>query len=122
MPVRGPAHSRASFGAMLGSLAHPASSSLQEDFRELSGFSIDEFYGMTEAGAAAISLPAGPYRLATVDDGWEDSGDVMQRDDEGHLWFRGRRNQIIVHDGSNICPQDVEEAPWPSPLPWRWWP
>ncbi len=43
-------------------------------------------------------------------DGWFDSGDRMSADDDGYLWFHGRRKQIIVHDGSNIFPQEVEEA------------
>ena len=42
--------------------------------------------------------------------GWLDSGDVMRVDDEGYLFFCGRKKQIIVHDGSNICPQEVEGA------------
>lgn len=46
----------------------------------------------------------------TIRDGWLDTGDVMRADDDGYLWFRGRKKQIIVHDGSNICPQEVEEA------------
>ena len=47
---------------------------------------------------------------AVFSDGWLDSGDVMRVDDEGYYYFCGRRKQIIVHDGSNICPQDVEGA------------
>ncbi|TWT36278.1 Long-chain-fatty-acid--CoA ligase [Posidoniimonas corsicana] len=43
-------------------------------------------------------------------DGWLDTGDVMRADPEGYLWFCGRKKQIIIHDGSNICPQEVEEA------------
>ncbi|MEM6762577.1 MAG: AMP-binding protein, partial [Pseudomonadota bacterium] len=43
-------------------------------------------------------------------DGWLDTGDVVRFDDDGYLWFRGRRKQIIVHDGSNIAPQEVEAA------------
>jgi long-chain acyl-CoA synthetase len=43
-------------------------------------------------------------------DGWFDTGDLVSVDDGGHLWFRGRRKQIIVHDGSNIAPQEVEAA------------
>ena len=46
----------------------------------------------------------------TIVDGWLDTGDVMRVDADGYLWFRGRKKQIIVHDGSNICPQEVEEA------------
>ena len=41
---------------------------------------------------------------------WFNTGDIMTANDEGYLWFCGRKKQIIVHDGSNICPQEVEEA------------
>ncbi|MEI7684521.1 MAG: AMP-binding protein, partial [Planctomycetota bacterium] len=47
---------------------------------------------------------------ATLVDGWIDTGDVMRVDGDGYLWFCGRKKQIIIHDGSNICPQEVEEA------------
>ena len=43
-------------------------------------------------------------------DGWLDTGDVMRADEDGYLYFCGRRKQIIVHDGSNITPQVVEGA------------
>ena len=46
----------------------------------------------------------------TICDGWLDTGDVMKVDDDGYLWFCGRKKQIIVHDASNICPQEVEGA------------
>lgn len=46
----------------------------------------------------------------TIVDGWLDTGDIMRVDDDGYLWFCGRKKQIIIHDGSNICPQEVEEA------------
>jgi long-chain acyl-CoA synthetase len=46
----------------------------------------------------------------TVIDGWLDTGDVMSADADGYLWFHGRQKQIIIHDGSNICPQEVEAA------------
>jgi acyl-coenzyme A synthetase/AMP-(fatty) acid ligase len=43
-------------------------------------------------------------------DGWLDTGDVASADEQGYLWFCGRKKQIIVHDGSNICPQEVEAS------------
>ena len=46
----------------------------------------------------------------TIKEGWLDTGDLMRADGDGYLWFQGRKKQIIVHDGSNICPQEVEEA------------
>ena len=47
---------------------------------------------------------------ATIRDGWLDTGDLMEAGQAGYLHFRGRRRQIIVHDGSNIAPQEVEET------------
>jgi len=46
----------------------------------------------------------------TIVDGWLDTGDVASIDADGYVWFRGRNKQIIIHDGSNICPQEVEES------------
>jgi acyl-CoA synthetase (AMP-forming)/AMP-acid ligase II len=45
-----------------------------------------------------------------IKDGWLDTGDIMKADSDGYLWFCGRKKQIIVHDGSNIFPQEVEDA------------
>ncbi|MEM8564260.1 MAG: class I adenylate-forming enzyme family protein [Pseudomonadota bacterium] len=46
----------------------------------------------------------------TIVDGWLDTGDMMRADEDGYLWFQGRKKQIIIHDASNICPQEVEES------------
>ena len=45
-----------------------------------------------------------------VSDGWFDTGDFMKIDNDGYVSFCGRQKQIIVHDGSNISPQEVEDA------------
>jgi long-chain acyl-CoA synthetase len=45
-----------------------------------------------------------------VSEGWLDSGDLARADDDGYLWFFGRKKQVIVHDGSNISPYEVEGA------------
>ncbi len=47
---------------------------------------------------------------AVLVDGWFDTGDVFVKDADGYLWFQGRAKQIIVHRGSNIAPQEVEDA------------
>ena len=129
---------------------------LEREFTTLSGFEIDEAYGLTEVGLVAVS-PSARIRLGSIGqvvpgvsvsiraddggpvetgddgrvwiqsdaacigywgdpeataaafvDGWLDSGDVMRADPDGYLYFRGRRKQIIVHDGSNISPQEIE--------------
>jgi acyl-coenzyme A synthetase/AMP-(fatty) acid ligase len=46
----------------------------------------------------------------TIVDGWLDTGDLFRADEDSYLWFCGRRKQIIVHDGSNISPQEVEDS------------
>ncbi len=135
------------------------SAALEKEFTELTGFPIDELYGMSEFGLATVSPVSGDFRLGsvgtalpgfelsvrdedgvelpvnepgrlwvrapsnmmrywaapeataeTIVDGWLDTGDVMRMDEDGYLWFGGRKKQIIVHDGSNVAPQDVEEA------------
>ena len=45
-----------------------------------------------------------------VIDGWLDSGDLAHADEDGYIWFFGRKKQVIVHDGSNISPLEVEES------------
>ena len=47
---------------------------------------------------------------AVIRDGWLDSGDLARADEDGYLWFFGRKKQVIVHDGSNVSPLEVESA------------
>jgi acyl-CoA synthetase (AMP-forming)/AMP-acid ligase II len=135
------------------------SAELEREFTALSGFAIDEAYGLTEVGLATLSPPSGVIKVGSIGtavpgvtlsirddadreladgdegrlwirtpaatvgywndpaateavfrDGWLDSGDVVRADEDGYLYFRGRRKQLIVHDGSNITPQEVEGA------------
>jgi long-chain acyl-CoA synthetase len=52
---------------------------------------------------------------AALVDGWLYTGDLVHRDAEGYLWFDGRRKEIIIRGGSNISPQEVEEAVYQHP-------
>jgi long-chain acyl-CoA synthetase len=42
--------------------------------------------------------------------GWFHTGDVACQDADGDYWFVGRKKEIIIHGGSNIAPQEVEEV------------
>ncbi len=132
---------------------------LQREFRALTGLTIREGLGITEAGQIAFNraggqvkpgsigrplpgveisvrdaegneLPAGsvgrmwvrsPSVMAgywqdpeataeVVQDGWFYTGDLVEADVDGFLWFRGRQKQVIVHNALNITPQEVEGA------------
>ncbi len=48
-------------------------------------------------------------------DGWFSTGDLVSRDPDGYYWFRGRLKEIIIRGGSNISPQEVEEALYLAP-------
>jgi long-chain acyl-CoA synthetase len=47
--------------------------------------------------------------------GWLHSGDLVTRDADGYFWFKGRKKEIIVHGGSNVSPQEVEEVLYQHP-------
>jgi len=135
------------------------SSELEQEFTALTGFPVEEGYGMTETGLVSNNPPSGLNKPGSVGrpmpgfavsvrnddvtevpagregrlwvrarsntvgywnddaataelfrDVWLDTGDEMKLDSDGYLWFHGRKKQIIVHDGSNISPQEVEDA------------
>ncbi len=52
---------------------------------------------------------------ALMRDGWLHTGDLASRDADGYFWFKGRLKQIIIRAGSNISPQEVEEALYQHP-------
>ena len=47
---------------------------------------------------------------AAMGSGWLHTGDLGARDADGFIWFKGRKKQIIIRAGSNISPQEVEDA------------
>lgn len=46
----------------------------------------------------------------TLIDGWIKTGDLGKQDTEGFLWFLGRIKHMIIRDGDNISPLEIEEA------------
>jgi long-chain acyl-CoA synthetase len=47
---------------------------------------------------------------AAMGGGWLHTGDLGARDADGFIWFKGRKKEVIIRAGSNISPQEVEEA------------
>ena len=49
------------------------------------------------------------------EEGWLKTGDLVDTDADGFVSFRGRKKEIIVHGGSNISPQEVEDTLYKHP-------
>src|SRR2546426_850879 len=50
-------------------------------------------------------------RAASGDDRWFRTGDVGEQDDDGNLYFKGRKKEVIVTAaGVNIYPEDIERV------------
>jgi long-chain acyl-CoA synthetase len=53
----------------------------------------------------------GQMRSLAESDGWFRTGDVAEKDENGRLYFKGRRKNVIVTSaGMNIYPEDLEKA------------
>jgi long-chain acyl-CoA synthetase len=46
----------------------------------------------------------------TLQKGWVLTGDLGRYDEDGYLWFMGRRKDIIVRAGNKVAPLEVEAA------------
>lgn len=61
--------------------------------------------------SAALGYWDDPHASAELfQDGWLRTGDVAQQDEDGYIWFIGRRKLIIIRRGSNIAPAAVERV------------
>jgi long chain fatty acid CoA ligase FadD10 len=50
-----------------------------------------------------------PERTAeTLVDGWVNTGDVLDRHDDGFFYIRGRSSEMIISGGVNIAPDEVD--------------
>jgi long-chain acyl-CoA synthetase len=66
---------------------------------------------LLRGGASCIGYWNDPEATAQLyEGGWMHTGDLFSRAADGYLWFKGRLKQIIIRGGSNISPQEVEEA------------
>lgn len=53
----------------------------------------------------------GERQAVAESDGWFRTGDIAETDENGHLFFKGRRKNVIVtSSGMNVYPEDLEKA------------
>ena len=75
-----------------------------------------EDVGVGEIGEIVVSSPLmmdgywndTALTRQTLHGGWVRTGDLGRFDDDGYLWFMGRKKDIIVCGGSNVSPLEVE--------------
>ncbi|MFC4543110.1 acyl-CoA synthetase [Halosolutus amylolyticus] len=65
----------------------------------------DEYWGLPEKTAAK-----------RTDEGWFLTGDLVERDADGYLWFVSRTDDVILTSGYRVGPMEVEEAILHHPL------
>jgi long-chain acyl-CoA synthetase len=49
-------------------------------------------------------------RAAISEDGWLRTGDLGRRDGDGAYWIVGRAKDLIIRDGRNVHPREVEDV------------
>ena len=72
--------------------------------------------GDAAAGELQVRVGSCPTFFSRYLDGepfdgeWWPTGDLVREDDDGYLWFEGRRDDLIVSAGYRIGPVEVESA------------
>lgn len=63
------------------------------------------------SGVAAGYLQTDQMRPVASEEGWYHTGDIGELDSAGHLYFKGRKKEVIVTPaGMNVYPEDLEAA------------
>jgi acetyl-CoA synthetase len=79
--------------------------------RPLPGFEVRIVDGELQVKRASCPTFFSRYLDAEPFDGeWWSTGDVVGQDDQGYLWYHGRRDDLIVSAGYRIGPFEVESA------------
>ena len=51
-----------------------------------------------------------------INDGWLSTGDLASADNDGYLYLAGRKKNIIISDGINVQPEEIESVLLEHPL------
>jgi acyl-coenzyme A synthetase/AMP-(fatty) acid ligase len=95
----------AATGMAQGAPARPGSMG-----RPLPGVGVDVRDGQLHLDPATLPTFFLRYLGHEPHQGWWPTGDMVDVDDDGYLWFRGRADDIIVSAGYRIGPSEVEGA------------
>ncbi|GAB5450219.1 MAG: AMP-binding protein [Halioglobus sp.] len=96
-----------------GSVGRPAAGAqlkiLDDDGRELPPGEMGEIFVMPAGGPGSTFHYVGAQPKLS-EDGWQSVGDMGYFDEEGYLYLGDRRSDMILVDGRNVYPAEVEAA------------
>jgi acyl-coenzyme A synthetase/AMP-(fatty) acid ligase len=78
--------------------------------KPLPGVGIEIVDGQLHVHPATLPTFFSRYLGQEPHEGLWATGDLVERDEDGYLWFRGRADDVIVSAGYRIGPTEVEEA------------
>jgi long-chain acyl-CoA synthetase len=61
-------------------------------------------------GPGLLDAYLSPWNPQPLDEGWFASGDLVERDEEGYLFLRGRKKSVINIAGMKVFPEEVEKV------------
>ena len=96
-------------GCIGTALWHNEAAVVDDDDRELGAAQVGERVvrglGMMEGYHKDPEATAAFFR-----NGWSHTGDLVERDEAGAIYYRGRRKEMIRRGGENIAPAEIEAA------------
>lgn len=71
--------------------------------------------GIGELYVKGDNIMAGYYKNSdatarVLNDGWLKTGDMAYKDSKGLIYIKGRRDDMIIHAGMNVYPQEIESV------------
>lgn len=82
--------------------------SLTDETRECAPNEVGELWGRSPANTSGYYKQPDVTAEKITPDGWLRTGDLMSADEQGYIFFRGRRDDMINVGGENIYPKEVE--------------
>ncbi|MCC6801609.1 MAG: acyl--CoA ligase [Anaerolineae bacterium] len=82
--------------------------SLNDETRNCAPYEVGELWGRSPANATGYYKQPDVTAERITPDGWLRTGDLMMADEQGYIYFRGRRDDMINVGGENLYPKEVE--------------
>lgn len=60
-------------------------------------------------GVGSLMVRSG-WAMISLKNKWQDTGDLVYRNDEGYYFYRGRADNMVVCGGENVYPENVEKV------------